>query len=286
MTQLQTITTANGMTLTTEQVDLIKRTICKDATDDELNLFLMQCKRTGLDPFSRQVHAVKRWNSQSQRNEMTIQTGIDGLRLIAQRSGEYAGQVGPYWCGQDGAWVDVWLSSATQPAAAKVGVLRKGFVEPTWGIAKFNTFAQTTKGGDLTSFWRKMPELMIAKCAEAQALRKAFPQELSNIHIAEEMIDDLENSEDVSAATKAENKTPQSQSLPAPKIETFSPLNGNQVRYLGQYLAKKNKINLTDAFMKKMAGKEFRLSVIDEEFNSLESESIEAVFAEVPNASE
>lgn len=159
---------------TSQEVDILRETIAKDTTQQEFALFAMVCETTGLSPFAKQIYAIKRGG------RMTIQVSIDGFRVIAQRTGQYRGQRGPVWCGEDGNWQDVWLSS-DYPVAAKVGVLREGFTEPLWAVARWDSYAQFFSG-KLADMWKSYPDVMIAKCAESLALRRAFPQELSGLY--------------------------------------------------------------------------------------------------------
>lgn len=171
-----------------DQLELLKATVAKGTTDEQFALFCEVAQRTGLNPFAKQIYAVLRNTKQGDKwvPTMTIQTGVDGYRLIAQRTGEYAGQRGPQWCGEDGDWRDVWLSKQP-PAAARVGVYRTGFMEPVWGVATMQSYLQTDREGRPMGLWKTMPDVMIAKCAEVLALRKAFPQELSGLYADAEM---------------------------------------------------------------------------------------------------
>lgn len=172
--------------MTRDQLELLKRTIAKGTTDDEFKLFLEACKRRRMDPFSKLIYPVKRWDAKTGSEIMSLQSSIDAFRLVADRSSSYAGQVGPHWCGKDGVWRDVWLDEVP-PAAARVGVNRLEFKEPLYAIALWSNYAQRDKQGNVTRFWKNMGPLMLAKCAEALALRRAFPEDLAGLYTADEM---------------------------------------------------------------------------------------------------
>ena len=157
-----------------KQLAALKQLGLTDVPNAELGVFLHFCQRTGLDPFARQIYMIGRGG------KYTIQSSIDGLRIVAQRSGNYGGQTMVEWCGSDGVWKDIWLEE-TPPVAARVGVYYKDSDKPTYASAKFASYNANSP------IWKKMPDLMIAKCAEALALRKAFPQDLSGIYSSEEM---------------------------------------------------------------------------------------------------
>ncbi len=161
-------------TLTPQQTSLIRRTVTAHLSDDEHELFIAAAERSGLDPFARHIYPLR------DRGQFTIHCTIDGLRLSAERTGSYRGQLGPEWCGEDGVWRDIWTDGDLAPTAARVGILRADFAEPVWGKALYSEFQQDT------DFWHGMPSLMLSKCAEALGFRKAFPLQFSGLYTPEE----------------------------------------------------------------------------------------------------
>jgi phage recombination protein Bet len=158
-----------------DDLKTIKASLLPPGTSDSaLNLFVTQCKRTRLDPFSRQIYGFP------QGNKLTIGITIDGFRIIAERSGKYGGQEGPFWCGPDGDWKDVWLDKLP-PVACKVGIIRTDWNKTLWATARYVSFVQSSP------IWNKMGEHMLAKCTEMLAIRKAFPNDLSGLYGKEEL---------------------------------------------------------------------------------------------------
>lgn len=163
-----------------EKMQLLKDVFFKGASNDEFMLFAHACERTGLDPFMKQIYPVKRYDSNLKKEAMTIQTGIDGYRLIAERTGCYApGREPSFTYDKDNKLVS---------ATAYVKKLTK---DGTWheiaATAFYEEYVQRTKEGIPVAMWKKMPQNQLAKCAESLALRKAFPAELSGLYTKEEM---------------------------------------------------------------------------------------------------
>jgi phage recombination protein Bet len=167
-----------------EQVKLIKSTIMagKDPSDAELALFGMVCRKSGLDPFAKQVFAIQRGGKWS------FEYSIDGYRAIADRTGQYAGSDEPTYDEGLGLY-EFEQSGRTLPTVCKVTVWKmiQGNRCPFVGVAKYAEFNSNSP------LWKKMPCQMLAVAAERQALRKAFPQCVS----AEYLVGDVVEAVDV-----------------------------------------------------------------------------------------
>lgn len=164
-----------------ERVELIKRTIADkaDLTDLELQLFLHVCRKTQLDPLLAQIYALK----SKKTGKLSFVIGIDGFRAIAGRSGDYVGQPSSRWAGTDLVWRKAWIESGP-PAVARCGVRRRGFERPLFETATWRSYGRDE------AVWRQYPDVMLAKVAEARAIRKAFPAELSGLYAREELFDE------------------------------------------------------------------------------------------------
>jgi phage recombination protein Bet len=197
-----------------ERLDLIKKTYAKGTSDAEFELFIGVCKRLGLDPMAGQIYCMPTFDGVGDERSRTFKpvVSIDGYRSIAEDSGEYAGQTKPEWYDSDtNTWVDVWFGK-NSPVAARIGVHRNGFREPLYRVARYDAYVQTTKGGDPNRQWRKFGAEQLLKCAEALALRAAFPRKLSGTHTPDEM--GQAQNDDVVAPARVQQPTPQPKPAP------------------------------------------------------------------------
>lgn len=160
----------NKQDWTPEQMKLITDVVARGATGDELKLFLYRCKNMGLDPLKPgQVHFIKYGDGAG-----TIVVGIEGFRLIAERTGKKSG-VKRGVIKEDGKLVGAWCE-----------VYRSDWREPAREEVPFSEYYKPARSGK-PSPWDRMPETMIKKVAEAAALRMAFPDVLGGVYIREEM---------------------------------------------------------------------------------------------------
>lgn len=162
------------------QMDLLRATICKEGSEEDVKLFLHICSITGLDPFTKQIYAVFRFDKGSGKKTMNIQTGIDGYRLIAERTGKYMpGREPTFSYDKNGN-----LFSATS-------YIKKFGPDGTWHECAATAFwaesAQKNADGKPMKFWTQMPHGQLSKCAESLALRRAFPANMSGLYTSEEM---------------------------------------------------------------------------------------------------
>jgi phage recombination protein Bet len=224
------------MSFTPDQVDLIKRTICKGATDDELALFLHACRHLELDPFLKQIYGIKR------ANQMTIQISIDGYRAVAEKTKQYVpGREPSFTYDKDGR-----VFSAT-------AYVKKLAVDGSWHEVSATAFMNEYAVSTNSTFWTKMPHNQLAKCAESLALRRAFPAQLSGTYTKEEMeaapseeVADIEKFQALYSQLQEEEKKKVDEGLKGKKIakieDLTNPLCADLIRWMERKVKTKEEI--------------------------------------------
>jgi phage recombination protein Bet len=173
---------AHPMDFTEDQRQLIRDTFANGASDAEFAVLMEIARARKLNPLLRQIHFVNRWDSEKHRPVWAAQVSIDGLRALAERTGLYQGQDEPEFVENPDGTLKL----------CKVRVWRRDWPRPAVGIAYWNEYVQTTRDKQTgksrpTAMWARMPHVMLAKCSEALALRKAFPEDMSGLYTPEEM---------------------------------------------------------------------------------------------------
>jgi len=216
ITAASTVTPLRARDYTGAQLSLMRRTVAADCDDAEFNLFLEAARRIGLDPFRRQIYAVVYNKKKAEKRRMSIITGIDGFRAVAARNGDYRPD-------EDEPQIE-YSEAAKNPQSNPLGIVKAAVKcwkfgpdkqwHPLTGVAYWDEFAPLKEGGAMVetgevwpdsgkpkkefqgngtftlpadSKWRSMARVMIAKCAEAQAIRKGWPEDLSGVYAPEEM---------------------------------------------------------------------------------------------------
>jgi len=214
--KMQTTTPLRPVDLNSKQLDLVHRTIAKDCNSEEFDMFIEVARRIGLDPFRRQIYCNIYNKNKPAKRQMVLITGIDGFRAVADRNGNYR----PDENEPEITTLEELKEPLANPRGIDKAVVtvhkqdREGNWHPVRGVARWDEFAPLDEGYDeedrgeqwpdgnkkmtrvpngklqldpKNKFWQRMPHLMLAKCAEAQALRRGWPEDLSGIYAPEEM---------------------------------------------------------------------------------------------------
>lgn len=171
------------------ELDIYRRQfVPSTTTDDEWTIFVEMCRTYQLSPMRRQMYLIARYDYAKKRSVSTPQISIGGLRALAQRTNEFEGTTEPQWADEEGNWYTCWpKAKGAHPYAARIGIYRRGFRAPVWGIRYFHEVAQRKQDKSLTKFWDEQGLHMLVKCAEADGLRKAFEEQCGGVYIHEEM---------------------------------------------------------------------------------------------------
>lgn len=217
MSLMQTIEPLRPRDYSPSQIALIKRTVAADCNGDEFDLFVEVCKRVGLDPFRRQIYAVVYNKDKADKRKMSIITGIDGFRAVAGRNRDYRpddrepqfeideARKGPdnpmglvkavvraFKLAPDGQWFPVvgvayWSEFAPMKTEGAFKWEDTGETWPDTGKPKKRKIPLGDGVEVPAGKWGEMPFVMLAKCAESQALRKGWPEDLSAVYTPEEL---------------------------------------------------------------------------------------------------
>ena len=189
----------SALTFTAPQIALIRRTVAKDCNQNEFDLYIEMCKARGLNPLLRHCYAFVFHKDNPEKRQMVIVVSIDGQRSLAERTGTYRpDDRAPRF--ENGAEKD----QKTNPLGltyAEVTVYKHAHGEwfPVTAVAYWDEVAPlkeiwaTDEHGkrrptgryeldEKKDAWRRMPRLMLSKCAEMAALRKAFPDAFSGLY--------------------------------------------------------------------------------------------------------
>lgn len=212
-------------TAMSEQQMVLLSPLGVEATWDprQVAVFLMECQERGLNPWNREAYLMRYRDARAPDGHRYIRhIGIDGFRKRGESTGQYRGRVGPFWCDTDGTWLEFWPYKDRPPVAAKVGLNRAGFDDVVWAVAMYDEYVATkpvwrdgkkTDEREVIEQWRPAaqqgkPAIMLAKVAEAQAWRVAFPERFGGFYAPEEFERDRmqqqQRGEDPSATKRRE----------------------------------------------------------------------------------
>jgi phage recombination protein Bet len=199
------MTIHQSFSLTARQIELVRRTVARDCSREEFDLFIEAARQCRLDPFRRQIMPLIFNKRQPERRRMVILVGVDGQRVLAQRCGNYRpaseppeyiyrkelkgpnNPLGILYC-RTRLWQQdskgEWFPVVGQAYWEEFAPLRRKWQEdPVTGQRR----PTDEKLLDPGSSWPRMPRRMIAKCAEMQALRAGWPDQFGGLYAEEEM---------------------------------------------------------------------------------------------------